>query len=140
MFKRASSKAAGERRPEAYPLGYVEDLVEPRTTLGARFNILLVGDLLSAQIYLPHAIVCLYLFDGAFANDGALVQDRHDAGDLPNKFHVVLDDDDRMFLRQRLQQWPVCSVSLSVIPATGSSTSSSKGSCKITMPISSHCF
>ena len=100
MFKRVSSKAAGERRPEAYPLGYVEDLLEPRTKLGARFNILLMGDLLAAQVYLPHAIVCLYLFDVAFADDGPLVQDGHDAGNLPDKIHIVLDDDDRMFLRQ----------------------------------------
>lgn len=74
MFKRAPSKAAGERRPEMYPLGYVEDLVEPRTKLGALFNILLyVRNLLSAQIYFSYALVCLHLLDGAFANDGALV-------------------------------------------------------------------
>ena len=60
-------------------------------------------DLLSAQINLSYALVCLHLLDGAFANDGALVQDRHDTGDLPDKVHVVLDDDDRMFLRQRLE-------------------------------------
>ena len=101
MFKMAPSKAAGERRPEAYPLGYVEDLVEPRTTVGALFNILLyVRDLLASQVYFSYAIVCLDLLDGAFANDGALVQDRHDTGDLPDKLHVVLDDDDRVFLRQ----------------------------------------
>jgi hypothetical protein len=35
----ASSKAAGKKRPEAYPPGYVEDLFEPRTTLEALFNI-----------------------------------------------------------------------------------------------------
>ena len=29
--KRPSSKAAGESKPEAYPLGYVEDFDEPRT-------------------------------------------------------------------------------------------------------------
>jgi hypothetical protein len=31
--KRLSSKAAGESKPEAYPLGYVEDFDEPRTKL-----------------------------------------------------------------------------------------------------------
>ena len=31
--KRPSSKAAGESKPEAYPLGYVEDFDEPRTLL-----------------------------------------------------------------------------------------------------------
>ena len=29
MVKMASSKARGEREPEAYPQGYVEDSVEP---------------------------------------------------------------------------------------------------------------
>jgi hypothetical protein len=31
--KSPSSKAAGESKPEAYPLGYVEDFDESRTTL-----------------------------------------------------------------------------------------------------------
>src|SRR5678815_863619 len=106
MFKRASSKPAGERRPEAYPLGYVEDLVEPRTTLGARFNILLVSHFLAAQIYLSYTIVCLHLLDGAFTNDGTFMQDRHNTGNLPNELHVVLNDDNRVFLRQRLEQLP----------------------------------
>jgi len=34
----ASSKARGEREPEAYHLGYVEDCGESRTTLEASFN------------------------------------------------------------------------------------------------------
>jgi hypothetical protein len=36
-----SSKAAGEKEPEAYPLGYVEDSLESRTKLEAIFNNLL---------------------------------------------------------------------------------------------------
>jgi hypothetical protein len=40
--KQSSSKAAGESKPEAYPLGYVEDFDEPRTKLEAVFNIRLV--------------------------------------------------------------------------------------------------
>jgi hypothetical protein len=32
----ASSKARGEREPEAYPLEYVEDSVGPRTKVGER--------------------------------------------------------------------------------------------------------
>ena len=36
-----SSKAAGESKPEAYPLGYVEDFDEPRTKRAAFFSILL---------------------------------------------------------------------------------------------------
>jgi hypothetical protein len=39
--KRSSSKAAGEKYPEAYPLGYVEDYFDLRTTLGTVFSILL---------------------------------------------------------------------------------------------------
>ena len=41
--KRPSSKAAGESKPEAYPLGYVEDFDEPRTTLADFFSIRLEG-------------------------------------------------------------------------------------------------
>ena len=40
--KRSSGKAAGESKPEAYPLGYAEDFDEPRTKLEAVFNIRLV--------------------------------------------------------------------------------------------------
>jgi hypothetical protein len=40
--KSLSSKAAGESKPEAYPLGYVEDFDEPRTKLADFFSILLV--------------------------------------------------------------------------------------------------
>jgi hypothetical protein len=64
------------------------------------FNILLMGDLLAAEINLPYALIRLDILDGSFANDGTLVQDRYDTGDLPYKIHVVLDDDDRLFLRQ----------------------------------------
>ncbi len=39
--KRLSSKAAGKSKPEAYPLGYVEDFDETRTTLADFFSILL---------------------------------------------------------------------------------------------------
>ena len=41
--KRPSSKAAGELKPEAYPLGYVEDFDESRTLLAGFFSILLCG-------------------------------------------------------------------------------------------------
>ena len=41
MLKRSVSKAAGESKPEAYPLGYVEDFDEPRTPLADLFSILL---------------------------------------------------------------------------------------------------
>ncbi len=39
----AVSKAAGESKPEAYPLGYVEDFDELRTPLADFFSILLKG-------------------------------------------------------------------------------------------------
>jgi len=39
--KRPSNEAAGELKPEAYPLGYVEDFDELRTKLGAFFSSLL---------------------------------------------------------------------------------------------------
>ena len=38
--KSPSSKAAGESKPEAYPLGYVEDFDEQRTKLAGFFSIL----------------------------------------------------------------------------------------------------
>ena len=38
LLKRAVNEATGEKTPEAYPLGYVEDFFEPRTKLGARFS------------------------------------------------------------------------------------------------------
>src|SRR4029077_13055637 len=41
MLKRPPSKAAGESKPEAYPLGYVEDFDKPRTLLGDFFSTLL---------------------------------------------------------------------------------------------------
>ena len=37
-----SSKAAASEDPEAYPLGYVEDLNDARTKLAGFFSILLV--------------------------------------------------------------------------------------------------
>ena len=39
--KRSSSKAAASEEPEAYPLGYVEDLSDARTMLADFFNSLL---------------------------------------------------------------------------------------------------
>jgi hypothetical protein len=44
--KRLSGKAAGESKPEAYPLGYVEDFDEPRTPLAVFFSILLYDSML----------------------------------------------------------------------------------------------
>ena len=37
--KWSSSEAAGERKSEVYPLGYVEGFHEPRTKLGIIFSI-----------------------------------------------------------------------------------------------------
>ena len=46
--KSLSSKAAGESKPEAYPLGYVEDFDEPRTTLADFFSSLHIAYTASA--------------------------------------------------------------------------------------------
>jgi hypothetical protein len=40
--KSPSSKAAGESKPEAYPLRYVEDFDDPRTKLAGFFSILIL--------------------------------------------------------------------------------------------------
>ena len=44
MLKTAANKAAGEKEPQAYPLGYVEDCFESRTKLAWRFQHPLLGD------------------------------------------------------------------------------------------------
>ena len=36
--KRSSSKAAGEEKPQAYPLGYVEDFSDPENAAGGLFQ------------------------------------------------------------------------------------------------------
>ena len=41
MLKMAVQRGRSEQRPEAYPLGYVEDLSEARTPLADVFSILL---------------------------------------------------------------------------------------------------
>jgi hypothetical protein len=41
MLKQAVQQGRSERRPEAYPLGYVEDLNDARTPLADFFSILL---------------------------------------------------------------------------------------------------
>jgi hypothetical protein len=38
LLKQLASKAAGEKHPEAYPLGYVEDCFDLRTPLGGCFS------------------------------------------------------------------------------------------------------
>ncbi len=40
-LKKAANEAAGENKPEAYPLGYVEDFFEPRTKLEVFFSLLI---------------------------------------------------------------------------------------------------
>jgi hypothetical protein len=44
-----SSKAAASEEPEAYPLGYIEDLSDVRTKLADFFSILLDGGIGKAQ-------------------------------------------------------------------------------------------
>ena len=49
--KSPSSKAAGELKPEAYPLGYVEDFDEPRTKLAEFWGILLEESALLEKVF-----------------------------------------------------------------------------------------
>ena len=49
MLKKAVSKAAASEEPEAYPLGYVEDLSDVRTKLADFFSILLDGGIGKTQ-------------------------------------------------------------------------------------------
>ena len=65
MLKKAVSKAAGELKPEAYPLGYVEDFDEPRTSLGAIFNILpiLLSRFLPGSVADPHPHLSTQRYD-----------------------------------------------------------------------------
>ena len=51
MLKKAVSKAADELKPEAYPLGYVEDVDEPRTPLAGFFSILLEEAALLEKVF-----------------------------------------------------------------------------------------
>ena len=39
MLKTSVNKAAGKKEPQTYPLWYVEDCFEPRTTLAGVFSI-----------------------------------------------------------------------------------------------------
>jgi hypothetical protein len=41
MLKMGASEAAGAKKPEAYPLRYVDDFFSPRTKLESIFSILL---------------------------------------------------------------------------------------------------
>ena len=52
--KCSSSKAAGESKPEAYPLGYVEDFDELRTKLADIFSILFLDNAMFQQIMQMH--------------------------------------------------------------------------------------
>jgi hypothetical protein len=54
MLKMAIQRGPGETKPQAYPLGYVEDFFEPRTKLGAIFSILLTLFFAAAKIRSLH--------------------------------------------------------------------------------------
>ena len=92
-----------------------------------------------SQIDLDHSRVLLHAVDGALAQHGPLMQDRHFVGGLPHKFHVMLDNQHGVILCHALQELSGFSRSLPVMPATGSSSRNKAGSCAITIPISSHC-
>jgi hypothetical protein len=44
LLKQTSSEAAGEKKLEAWPMGYVEDFFDPRTKLGVCFSDLSAPD------------------------------------------------------------------------------------------------
>ena len=55
LLKKAVSKAAGESKPEAYPLGYFEDFDEPRTKLAGFFSSLLSCEPGRLPVYDPNS-------------------------------------------------------------------------------------
>jgi hypothetical protein len=57
-----------------------------------------------------------------------------------HEVHVVFDHDNRFAVGDALEQFSRLSRSRGLMPATGSSSSSSWESCISSMPISSHCF
>jgi hypothetical protein len=59
-----------------------------------------MGNLLTTQVDLSHTIISLYFLYRPFTDDGPFVEDRHNSRNLPDKFHIVFDHDDGMFLRQ----------------------------------------
>ena len=59
MIKTSSNKAAGESKPEAYPLGYVEDFDEPRTPLEGVFIIRLPN---SVADHARHPFLTVFAF------------------------------------------------------------------------------
>ena len=94
----------------------------------------------ASKIDLHDARIGADRIDRPFGQHRTFVQNGDLHTELAHKIHVVLDDDDRMILAMALSRIAVCTVSESVMPATGSSTSNSFGSCASSMPISSHCF
>src|SRR6185436_20784242 len=87
--ERLSSKAAGEPKPEAYPLGYVEDFDEPRTPLADFLNSLLrvvIQHILVRMRAQPHGID----FPGTFVVDPGLDQSLAEDTTLEQELMVLL--------------------------------------------------
>src|SRR5205809_718266 len=57
-----------------------------------------------SEVDLEHARIGLHLVDRSLAQHGALMKDRHLAGDLAHELHVVLDDQHRAVRGDRLEQ------------------------------------
>ena len=53
MLKTSANKAADEKQPQAYPLGYVEDCFEARTKLAGVFSIRYSETGMNCLIQLP---------------------------------------------------------------------------------------
>ena len=90
MLKKAAQQGRSERRPEAYPLGYVEGLSDARTTLADFFSILLylhrlgyVGERRFGDLAGPAAALCHDVVQarGIFAQARARVPHRRHAFD-----------------------------------------------------------
>ena len=92
------------------------------------------------QIDFDHARVVLHVVDAALGQHAALVQHGDAGGRGRGRTPGRAPPPPRCAApAMRRSRAAVCSVSWSVMPATGSSTSSSSGSCISSMPISSHC-
>ena len=126
-------------RPPRLPVERARPSPAQPTPLGS--GALGAGMTLPPQIHFDDALVGADLVDRAFRQHRALVQHRHLARRARARTPC------RARPRPPSGPWrcpaaarPSSSVSASVMPATGSSTSSSLGSCASSMPISSHCF
>src|SRR5439155_25458550 len=70
-----------------------------------RFSICIIDFAILSQIDFDHLGIALYLAHGALAENLALVQHRHRHGNLPDERHVVVDDEQGVFLGHGHEQF-----------------------------------